>query len=239
MGAGRPRASALHSRGRRHPAARPRPPAASGEKAAAQGRLPGGHPEGLVTAFANIYRNYVSALVALKKRRRREYLRLPPRRGRRKRRALHPGRSGERCGRLEVGRSLIWPPKGQNMRQGPAAQKHPLRSLPQTSRHCFAALRRRTGQRPTPRRAGTRPPRASGIPSGPGASIELAPPGSAPRACVGEWDAVGGCFAIRGCVYIIRKRGHRGRAPERRQSLRPQRASGYIQTSGAIFASLA
>ena len=36
------------------------------EKAATQGRLPGGHPEGLVTAFANIYRNYVSALVALK-----------------------------------------------------------------------------------------------------------------------------------------------------------------------------
>ena len=36
------------------------------EKAAAQGRLPGGHPEGLVTAFANIYRNYVSALVTLK-----------------------------------------------------------------------------------------------------------------------------------------------------------------------------
>ena len=36
------------------------------EKAAAQGRLPSGHPEGLVTAFANIYRNYVSALVALK-----------------------------------------------------------------------------------------------------------------------------------------------------------------------------
>ena len=36
------------------------------EKAAAQGRLPGGHSEGLVTAFANIYRNYVSALVALK-----------------------------------------------------------------------------------------------------------------------------------------------------------------------------
>lgn len=36
------------------------------EKAAAQGRLPSGHPEGLVTAFANIYRNYVSALVAKK-----------------------------------------------------------------------------------------------------------------------------------------------------------------------------
>ena len=36
------------------------------EKAAAYGRLPSGHPEGLVTAFANIYRNYVSALVALK-----------------------------------------------------------------------------------------------------------------------------------------------------------------------------
>ena len=36
------------------------------EKAAAQGRLPSGHPEGLVMAFANIYRNYVSALVALK-----------------------------------------------------------------------------------------------------------------------------------------------------------------------------
>lgn len=36
------------------------------EKAAAQGRLPSGHPEGLVTAFANIYRSYVSALVAKK-----------------------------------------------------------------------------------------------------------------------------------------------------------------------------
>ena len=36
------------------------------EKAAAQGHLPSGHPEGLVTAFANIYRNYVSALVAKK-----------------------------------------------------------------------------------------------------------------------------------------------------------------------------
>ena len=36
------------------------------EKAAAQGRLPSRHPEGLVTAFANIYRNYVSALVAKK-----------------------------------------------------------------------------------------------------------------------------------------------------------------------------
>ena len=36
------------------------------EKAAAQGRLPSGHPEGLVMAFANIYRNYVSALIARK-----------------------------------------------------------------------------------------------------------------------------------------------------------------------------
>ena len=36
------------------------------EKAAATGRLPSGHPEGLIIAFANIYRNYVSALVALK-----------------------------------------------------------------------------------------------------------------------------------------------------------------------------
>ena len=36
------------------------------EKAAATGRLPSGHPEGIYVAFANIYRNYVSALIARK-----------------------------------------------------------------------------------------------------------------------------------------------------------------------------
>ncbi|MFU0832525.1 MAG: Glucose-6-phosphate 3-dehydrogenase [Oscillospiraceae bacterium] len=37
-----------------------------GEKAAAYSRLPAGHPEGLYIAFANIYKNYISALIALK-----------------------------------------------------------------------------------------------------------------------------------------------------------------------------
>ena len=36
------------------------------EKAAATGRLPSGHPEGIYVAFANIYMNYVSALIARK-----------------------------------------------------------------------------------------------------------------------------------------------------------------------------
>ena len=36
------------------------------EEAAATGRLPSGHPEGIYVAFANIYRNYVSALIARK-----------------------------------------------------------------------------------------------------------------------------------------------------------------------------
>ena len=36
------------------------------EKAAAVSRLPAGHPEGLTTAFANIYRNVVSAIIKVK-----------------------------------------------------------------------------------------------------------------------------------------------------------------------------
>ena len=36
------------------------------EKAASVSRLPAGHPEGLTTAFANIYRNVVSAIVKVK-----------------------------------------------------------------------------------------------------------------------------------------------------------------------------
>ena len=85
------------------------------EKAAAQGRLPSGHPEGLVTAFANIYRNYVSALVAKKEWRRRRSVRLSPRGGWRERRALCQGRGGERRQRLYVGRSLILLAKRQKI----------------------------------------------------------------------------------------------------------------------------
>lgn len=41
--------------------------AAVTEKAAAYGRIPSGHPEGLFVAFANLYREYVNALIAKRK----------------------------------------------------------------------------------------------------------------------------------------------------------------------------
>ena len=36
------------------------------EKAGAYSRLPSGHPEGIYVAFANIYKNFISAVIALK-----------------------------------------------------------------------------------------------------------------------------------------------------------------------------
>ena len=85
------------------------------EKAAAQGRLPSGHPEGLVTAFANIYPQLCLRPRGQKERRRRRSVRLSPRGGWRERRALCQGRGGERRERLQVGRSLILLAKRQKI----------------------------------------------------------------------------------------------------------------------------